>query len=95
MKRLADDKNQSMQRVRVGMIGLAAVVLLIGIASLLFSGVRDQRGRAAAGGGDAGVVANIASTNDTALNESDEPLADLGVAPGSASVEPSLNTQSR
>lgn len=95
MKRVSDQKSQSTQRVRVGMIGLAAVILLIGLASILFSGVREQRGRAAAGGGDAAVVANMAATDPDPDNRSDEPLADLGVAPGSASVEPSANAQSR
>lgn len=93
MKRVVDQKSQSMQRVRVGMIGLAAVILLIGLASILFSGVREQRGRAAAGGGDAAVVANMASAEAADLNESDEPLADLGVAPGSASVDAPQNTR--
>lgn len=91
MKRVADEKSQSMQRVRVGMIGLAAVILLIGLASVLFSGVRGQQGRTAAGGADTAVVANITAVDRTALNESDEPLADLGVAPGSASVDPAEN----
>lgn len=95
MKRVADEKSQSMQRVRVGMIGLAAMILLIGLASILFSGVREQRGRAAAGGGNAQVVANMADTETAALNATDEPLADLGVAPGSASVDSSENLQTR
>lgn len=95
MKRLADDYNQSKQRVRVGMIGLAAVILLIGLASILFSGVREQRERAAAGGGNAHVIANMAATDGATLNESNEPLADLGVAPGSASVESPDNAQKR
>ena len=76
------------------MIGLFAVVLLIGLASMLFSGIREQRGRAAAGGGDAQVVANIAAT-DLPANESDEPLADLGVAPGSAAVDTPATTNAR
>lgn len=83
-----------MQRVRVGAIGLIAVVLLIGLASMLLSGVREQRGRAVAGGGDAQVVANMAAT-DPVANESVEPLADLGVAPGSASVDEPANAQAR
>lgn len=95
MKRATDQKSQSMQRVRVGMIGLAAVILLIGLASVLFSGVREQRGRAAAGGGDAAVVANMAATDPASSNASDEPLADLGVAPGSASVDAPDNAQAR
>ena len=95
MKRVADDKSQSMQRVRVGMIGLAAVILLIGLASILFSGVRDQRAAAAAGGSNAQVVANMAATDPDLTNEADEPLADLGVAPGSASVDSPGNAQAR
>lgn len=94
MKRVADDSSQQMQRVRVGVIGLIAVVLLIGLASVLFSGVREVRGRQAAGGGDAQVVANMAAT-DPPGNESDEPLADMGVAPGSASMEAPRDDRAR
>ena len=87
MKRLVDDKPQSMQRVRVGMIGLAAVILLIGLASFVLSGIRDEARRQEDGGSNAAVIANMAATDDLPGNVSDEPLADLGVAPGSASVE--------
>lgn len=95
MKRLADEKAQAMQRVRVGMIGLAAVILLIGLASAILSGVRDDRARQTAGGGNAAVIANIAAADEALSNASDEPLADLGVAPGSASVDPAGNAQTR
>ena len=93
MKRVADEKAQAMQRVRVGMIGLLAVVLLIGIASMVLSSVRDDRARQA-GGSNAAVVANMAA-DESLLNESDEPLADLGVAPGSASVDANGNAGER
>jgi hypothetical protein len=85
VKRVADDRSQAVQRVRVGMIGLAAVILLIGLASVIFSGVRTDRARTIAGGGNSAVVANMAAP-DIALNELNEPLVDLGVAPGVASV---------
>ena len=93
VKRVADERAQVMQRVRVGVIGLAAIILLIGLASAILSGVRDDRARQAAGGSNAAVVANMASADEPLLNESDEPLADLGVAPGSASVD--ANAQAR
>ncbi|WP_375428326.1 hypothetical protein [uncultured Sphingomonas sp.] len=80
-----------MQRVRVGMIGLAAIILLIGLASIILSGVRDERAAESAGGSNAAVVANMAAIDEALLNESDEPLADLGVAPGSASVDATGN----
>ena len=80
MKRIGDEREQTMQRVRVGVIGLAAVILLIGLASMIISGVRRESSRRTAGGGDAAVVANIAAENEQAGSE--EPLADLGLAPG-------------
>lgn len=86
MKRVADEKAQVAQRVRVGMIGLAAVILLIGLASAILSSVRDDRARQVAGARNASAIANIPTTDDALGNDSDEPLADLGVAPGSASV---------
>ncbi|HEX8387531.1 MAG TPA: hypothetical protein VF636_00820 [Sphingomonas sp.] len=94
MKRVVHDKAQTVQRVRVGVIGLAVVILLIGLASLLLSGVRRDRGSDAAGGGNASVVANMAALESIG-NESDEPLADLGVAPGSASVDNAADAQAR
>ena len=84
-----------MQRVRVGMIGLAAVILLIGLASVILSSVRDDRSRPIAGGSSAAVVANMAAIDGELLNESDEPLVDLGVAPGSASVDATGNARGR
>jgi len=62
------------QRVRVGMIGLAAVVLLIGLASAIFSAVN----RESAGAG-APIMANMTVSNGATAGS--EPLAELGVAP--------------
>ena len=65
-----------MQRVKVGMIGLAAVVLLIGLASAIIgSATRDRPGSAM--GSSPAVVANMIGSNQAAA----EPLAELGVAP--------------
>jgi hypothetical protein len=79
----ADDKHQSMQRVRVGAIGLGVVVLLIGVASMLFSGLRDDR----FAGANATAAANMVAVNE--LAEANEPLADLGVAPSADDASPS------
>ena len=73
---------QTLQRVKVGMIGLAAVVLLIGLASAIFSAASRDRPVAVAGGGTAAVVANLTITNSAdPATVDDEPLAELGVAP--------------
>ena len=72
-----------MQRVKVGMIGLAAVVLLIGIASAIFSAVNREQPIAVAGAPKADTVANLTIANTTA-DPANEPLAELGVAPGAS-----------
>lgn len=72
-----DQRDAIMQRVRVGLTGLAAVFLLTLLAASIFSllGQDDQHGAKPAGSGHA---ANIASADDLPK----EPLAELGVAPG-------------
>lgn len=82
-------REQATQRVKVGMIGLAAVLLLIGLASAIFSTVNTERPVIAAGASKSDVVANMVAANDTAPNGSNEPLAELGVAPAvdAAAVE--------
>ena len=76
MKRRSDP-SQSMQRVKVGMIGLAAVVLLIGLASAIIGSATRERPGLAMGASQA-VVANMAMSNQAIPTE---PLAELGVAP--------------
>lgn len=69
-----------MQRVRVALTGLAAVFVLIALASAVFNWTRDEPQIAAVGVSKRDVVANM---TDTPLVNSvaNEPLADLGVAP--------------
>ena len=74
--------SQRMQRVKVGMVGLAAVVLLIGLASAIFSAANRETPIAADGAPKAEAVANMTVVNTTLPADSDnEPLAELGVAP--------------
>ena len=76
---VARESSQTSQRVKVGMIGLAVVVLLIAIASAIIGSATRERPIATAGSAQADVVANIAMTNGT--EGSSGPLAELGVAP--------------
>lgn len=77
------DSGQTMQRIKVGMTGLALVLLLIGLASAIFSTASSDKVPDVAGGPKAEVVANISITNDSAAiaDKATEPLAELGVAP--------------
>jgi hypothetical protein len=67
-----DDRKEQMQRVRVGLTGLAVVLLIVALATALFSRV--------------GVEANSASAAQPQVTDRDEPLAHLGVAPGAANA---------
>ncbi|WP_022687585.1 hypothetical protein [Sphingomonas phyllosphaerae] len=76
---------QTRQRVRVGMIGLAAVVLLIGLASAIFSSVNQQQPVNVAGAAQPELVANMsAPASGPGATPSNEPLAEMGVTPGAA-----------
>ena len=75
------EPSQTVQRVKVGVIGLAAVVLLIALASAIIGSA--TRERPVAGTAQANLVASMAAGNDAALIPVEgEPLAQMGAAPG-------------
>lgn len=79
-----------MQRIKVGVIGLVAVVLLIAVASAILGSATRERPIATAGSAQADVVANIAMTNASAAaapDTSGEALAELGVAPSTSNSQ--------
>lgn len=83
MKTVAPSSHQTMQRVKVGMIGLAAVVLLIGLASAIFSTRNREQPIAVVGAPTADTIANLTISNTAVPGQpTNEPLAELGVAPG-------------
>lgn len=83
MKTILKDEAQTTLRFRVGMIGLAAVLLLIGLVAAIFATANHDRQVVAIGSARADVVANIVSGDETAPGgaANREPLAELGVAP--------------
>lgn len=78
-----------MQRVRVGMTGLAMVLVLIGLASAIFTSANRDAPLSGVGASNSTVVANITEGAGNAVVEKgkDEPLAELGVAPSTAATE--------
>ena len=79
-----------MQRVRVGLTGLAIVLVLIGLASAIFSSANRDAPVTAIGAPNASVVANmtdLSSNNAVAEKGKDEPLAEMGVTPSTTSTE--------
>lgn len=85
------DRPQALQRLKVGLIGLAAVLLLIGLASAVFNSVNRDRAAAGIGGAQPARVAEMANTAGT-VEGTNEPLAELGVAPP-ATVTPANQAQ--
>ena len=75
-----------MQRVKVGVIGLAAVMLLIGLASIIIGSATRERPVSVIGAPQPAVVANMALDNGSV--PVGEPLAELGVAPSANSQAP-------
>jgi hypothetical protein len=61
-----DDRRERMQRIRVGLTGLAVVLLIVLLATVVFSRINGQ----------------VAPANANAPEKpSEEPLSDLGVVP--------------
>ena len=69
--------DQARQRIRVGMIGLAAVVLLIGLASAIFSTVSREPPATS----ETGAASSRVAGPTPAPTAGNEPLAELGVTP--------------
>ncbi|OQW72579.1 MAG: hypothetical protein BVN32_14875 [Proteobacteria bacterium ST_bin14] len=79
------EPSHSIQRVKVGMTGLAFVMLLIGLASAIFSSAsREPVPATAANGPKPELIANLAAIPLNATEPEKEPLAELGVAPSAA-----------
>ena len=70
---------QAVQRLQVGLFGLAAMLLLVGLASIIMQHARQsETGQIESGASDPGAAA--ARSASAASGDSD-PLADIGVAP--------------
>lgn len=70
----AEQGHDRMQRIRVGLTGLAVVLVLVALVTAVFNRVNTS----------AAPSANVAAAKD---NSKDEPLADLGVTPGAPANE--------
>ncbi|HEU4961938.1 MAG TPA: hypothetical protein VFT56_16240 [Sphingomonas sp.] len=83
---------QIAQRIKVGMTGLAVVLLLLGLASAIFRSASKEKPVEVAGASKAEVVANISITNDSVpATGSGEPLAELGVSPSAPDKSATAN----
>jgi len=86
MKIVVRDSIQTMQRVKVGVIGLASVLLMIGLAATIFGIVSREKPGTAVGAPKADVAANLTASNGSVPSTAptSEPLAEIGVAPAAS-----------
>ena len=79
---MSDDKRAGMQRIRVGLTGLGAVLLIVAISAAIFESARNQP----AGNSNnvlnqtEQTVANMVAANGTEAPS--DPLTEIGVTPG-------------
>jgi hypothetical protein len=76
-----------MQRVRVGLTGLAMVLIVIGLATAIFSSANREEPVSAIGASNSTLVANMTDGNSAVTKGKAEPLSELGVAPSTGSTE--------
>ncbi|HYD25842.1 MAG TPA: hypothetical protein VEB68_13705 [Croceibacterium sp.] len=78
---LAGTRSQSMQRLQVGLFGLGAMILLVGLANVIMTNAQQNQAR---------VVPEAAPTVATEAAEGppSDPLADAGVVPDLPAAEP-------
>ena len=74
---------ERMQRVRVGVTGLAAIMLVVVVATAVASGLRQSADASNSAVPDPVAVAAVAAPNSA--DPDSEPLAQLGAAPGTTS----------
>jgi hypothetical protein len=66
-------RSQAIHRLQIGLLGLAAMVLLVGLANIIMNRVRLSDAEAVPGS-----AASVAAKNEAAASD---PLAEIGVAP--------------
>lgn len=78
-------RQEGLQRVQIGLTGLAGVVLLVGLANIVIEKARlDERSMPPQ------VVPTLGSEGANATSQPKEPLAELGVTPSAEQVVPDL-----
>lgn len=82
---MSDDRQDSMQRIQVGVIGLVAVLLLVSVVNFVFQRASDEESAIEEIQAEA-----MDSTRGLAEAEEEapaEPLADIGITPAPAPEE--------
>ena len=76
---MSDDKRAAMQRVRVGLTGLGAVLLIVAISAAIFETARQQPGNSSAASNQ--TQAAVANMVGNSVEAPADPLTEIGVTP--------------
>lgn len=80
---------EDLQRIQIGLVGLAAVLLIVTLANLVIDNARkDAASEATASAIEQGIAGVANATATVTPPSANEPLADLGVTPGTDSAAP-------
>ncbi len=85
---MPEEKRAGLQRVRVGLTGLGAVLLIVAISAAIFESA-SQRPEPDAGANR--TEAAVANMMGNAVEPPSEPLAEIGVTPGGPATPPAGN----
>jgi hypothetical protein len=77
---LGGSRSQAVQRLQVGLFGLAAMILLVGLASVIMNNARRNQAEVVRQQSPAATSSNADTTNS-------DPLADAGVVPDMPAAE--------
>ena len=76
-----------MQRVRVGLTGLGAVLLIVAVSAAIFETARHQPSNTADAAANQ-TEQSVANMMGNTVGAPSEPLAEIGVTPGAPSPSP-------
>ena len=85
---LAGTRSQTVQRLQVGLFGLAVMILLIGLANVIMSHARRNEDRSA-------VAPEAVAASQAAASTGNDPLADAGVVPDMPASSPAPASRAR
>jgi hypothetical protein len=81
---------EELQRVQIGLVGLAAVLLIVTLANLVIQTARNEAGPDSAATEQTVPGAGQVNSSGGGAAGPSEPLADLGVTPSTDSTAPSV-----
>ena len=82
---MEDNRQDSMQRIQVGVIGLVAVLLLVSVVNFVFQRASDEESAIEEIQAEAGD--NVPAMAEAEPEAPAEPLADIGITPAPAPEE--------